>query len=33
MGLKNACLVSVHEADVRMCLGKIVPLGRLQEIL
>jgi hypothetical protein len=25
--------VSVHEVNVRMTLGKFVPLGRLQEIL
>jgi hypothetical protein len=29
----NARWVSVHEVDVRLSLGKLVPLGRLQEIL
>jgi hypothetical protein len=29
----NARWVSVHEVDVRMSLGKLVPLRRLQEIL
>jgi hypothetical protein len=33
MGLRNARWVGVHEVDVRMSLGKLVPLGRLQEIL
>jgi hypothetical protein len=33
MGLMNARLVSVHKVDVRLSLGKLVPLGRLQEIL
>jgi hypothetical protein len=33
MGLKNARWVSVHEVDIRMGLGKLVPLGRLQEFL
>jgi hypothetical protein len=33
MGLRNARWVSVHEVDVRLSLGKSVPLGRLQEIL
>jgi hypothetical protein len=32
LGLKNARWVSVHEVDVRLRLGNIVPLGRLQEI-
>jgi hypothetical protein len=25
--------MSVHEVDVRLSIGKLVPLGRLQEIL
>jgi hypothetical protein len=29
----NARCVSVHEVDARMSLGKLVPLGRLQEIM
>jgi hypothetical protein len=29
----NAHWVSVHEVNVRLSLGKLVPLGRLQEIL
>jgi hypothetical protein len=29
----NARSVSVHEVDVRLSIGKLVPLGRLQEIL
>jgi hypothetical protein len=33
LGLKNARWVSVHKSDVGMSLGKLVPLGRLQEIL
>jgi hypothetical protein len=33
LGLGNARCVSVHEVDVRLSLGKLVPLGRLQEIL
>jgi hypothetical protein len=33
LGLRNARWVSVHEVDVRMSLGKRVPLRRLQEIL
>jgi hypothetical protein len=32
-GLRNAHRVSVHEVDVRMSLGKYVPLGRLQELV
>jgi hypothetical protein len=30
--LKNARWVSVHEVDIPMSHGKLVPLGRLQEI-
>jgi hypothetical protein len=33
LGLKNALWVSVHEVHVRLSLGKLVPLGRFQEIL
>jgi hypothetical protein len=33
LGLRNARWVSVHEVGVRLSLGKLVPLGRLQEIL
>jgi hypothetical protein len=33
MGLMNARWLSVHEVNVRLSLGKLVPLGRLQEIL
>jgi hypothetical protein len=33
MGLRNARWISVHEVYVRMSFGKLVPLGRLQEIL
>jgi hypothetical protein len=33
LGLRHARWVSVHEVDVRLTLGKLVPLGRLQEIL
>jgi hypothetical protein len=33
LGLKNARWVSVHEVNVRLSLGKLVPLGRLQEVL
>jgi hypothetical protein len=33
MGLRKTRYTSVHEVDVRMSLGKLVPLGRLQEIL
>jgi hypothetical protein len=29
----NARWVSVREIEVRLSLGKVVPLGRLQEIL
>jgi hypothetical protein len=29
----NARWMSEHEVDVRMSLGKIMPLGRLQEIV
>jgi hypothetical protein len=29
----NARWVSVHEVDVRLSLGQLMPLGRLQEIL
>ena len=32
LGLKNARWVSVHEVDVRLSFGKLVPLRRLQEI-
>jgi hypothetical protein len=33
LGLRNARWVSVHEVDVRLSLDKLVPMGRLQEIL
>jgi hypothetical protein len=33
LGLRNARWVSVHKVDVRLSLGKLVPLGRFQEIL
>jgi hypothetical protein len=33
MGLMNARRVSVHKVNVRMSLGKLAPLGRLQEFL
>jgi hypothetical protein len=34
LGLGNARWVSVHKADVgHLSLGKLVPLGRLQDIL
>jgi hypothetical protein len=33
LGLRNARCMSVREVDVRLSLGKFVPLGRLQEIL
>jgi hypothetical protein len=33
LGLMNARWVSVHEVDVRLSFSKLVPLGRLQEIL
>jgi hypothetical protein len=29
----NARRVSVHEVDVHLSLGKLVPLGRLQEFM
>jgi hypothetical protein len=33
LGIKNARRVSVHEVDVRMIHGKLVPSGCLQEFL
>jgi hypothetical protein len=33
LGLGNARWLAVHEVNVRVGLGKLVPLGRLQEIL
>jgi hypothetical protein len=33
LGLGNARWVSERVVDVRLSLGKLVPLGRLQEIL
>ena len=33
LGLRHARWVSVHEVNVSTSLGKLVPLGRLQEIL
>jgi hypothetical protein len=33
LGLRNARWVSVHKVDVHLSLGKLVPLGRLQEIV
>jgi hypothetical protein len=33
MKLRNARWVSMHEVDVRMTLGKRVPLGRLQKLM
>jgi hypothetical protein len=32
-GLRDARWVSVHEVNVRLSLGKLVPIGRLQEIM
>jgi hypothetical protein len=33
LGLMNARWISVHEVEVRLSLGKIVPLGRRPKIL
>jgi hypothetical protein len=33
LGLRNSRLVSEHEVDVGMSFGKLVPLGRLQEVV
>jgi hypothetical protein len=33
MRLGNARWMSVHEVDVRMSMGKCMPLGRLQKII
>jgi hypothetical protein len=33
LGLRNARWVGVHEVNVRLSLGKLVPIGRHQEVL
>jgi hypothetical protein len=33
MRLMNAQCVSIHEVDVRLSLGKRVPLGRVREVM